>query len=98
MVRALRRGNAKSSIDLRRLWQKKGRFVMISLSLDESRETAKKFVRNKEIHWTQVFLGDWGQDRVTKDFEVGAIPSIWLLGPDGKIISRNLRDSSIIDE
>jgi len=71
------------------------RFVMISLSLDENVEAPKKFVRNKNIRWTQVFLGDWGQDRVTKDFEVGAIPSIWLIGPDGKIISRNLRGPKI---
>jgi hypothetical protein len=68
---------------------------MISLSLDENVEAPKKFVRNKNIRWTQVFLGDWGQDRVTKDFEVGAIPSIWLIGPDGKIISRNLRGPKI---
>ena len=71
------------------------RLVMISLSLDDNLEAPRKFVRNKDIRWTQVFLGDWGQDRVTKDFEVGAIPSIWLIGPDGKIISRNLRGPKI---
>jgi peroxiredoxin len=74
---------------------KDSRFVMISLSLDENVNAPKKFVQDKGIHWMQVFLGDWGQDKVTKDFEVNVIPSIWLIAPDGKIISRNLRGAKI---
>jgi thiol-disulfide isomerase/thioredoxin len=71
------------------------RFIIISLSLDAGLADPQKFVRSKGIRWTQGFLGDWGQDRVTKDFEVGSLPSIWLIGPDGKIISRNLRGPKI---
>lgn len=74
---------------------KDSRFVMISLSLDEKQEALKKFVLEKDIRWLQVFLGDWDQNRVTKNFEIGAIPSIWLIGPDGTIISRNLRGPEI---
>jgi len=71
------------------------RFVMISLSLDPELEAPQKFIRTRNIQWKQAFLGDWGQDHVTRDFEVGAIPSIWLIGPDGTIISRNLRGEKI---
>jgi thiol-disulfide isomerase/thioredoxin len=74
---------------------KDSRFEMISLSLDPEPAAPKKFVRDNHTRWTQVFLGDWGLDRVTKDFEVNAIPSIWLLGPDGKIISSDLRGPKI---
>lgn len=71
------------------------RLVMISLSLDEDTAAPKAFVRDKKIPWTQVFLGDWGQDTVTKALEVNFIPSIWLIGPDGRIVSRNLRGQKI---
>jgi thiol-disulfide isomerase/thioredoxin len=70
-------------------------FAMISLSLNEDAAAPKAFVRDRDIRWTQVFLGDWGQDTVTKALEISSIPSIWLIGPDGKIISRSLRGPKI---
>lgn len=71
------------------------RFMVVGLSLDENSEAPEKFLRGKNVHWLQGFLGDWGQDKVTKKYEISAIPSIWLLGPDGTIISRNLRGPEI---
>jgi peroxiredoxin len=86
--------NLKATYDA---FGKNNRLVMISLSLDDNFDALQKFVQAKDIRWTQVFLGDWDQDKVTKDFEVGSIPSIWLIGPDGKIISRSLSGSKMID-
>ena len=65
------------------------------LSLDEDMAASRKWVRKNGIPWTQRFPGDWEQDQVTKDFEVISIPSIWLIGPDGKIISRSFRGLKI---
>jgi len=71
------------------------RFAMISLSLDSDRSQPKGYVEANKVGWEQVFLGDWNLDSVTKAFEVDSIPSIWLIGPDGKIIARGLRGSKI---
>ena len=71
------------------------RFVMISLSLDQSAGLPKKFAQSHEIKWLQGFLGDWNKDTVTKDYCVRGIPSIFLIGPDGKIIAQNLRGEEI---
>lgn len=71
------------------------RFVMISLSLDQSARLPKKFAQNRDLKWIQGFLGDWSRDTVTKDYCVRGIPSIFLLGPDGKIIAMNLRGDAI---
>ena len=71
------------------------RFAMISLSLDKERKDPKGYVEANKVGWTQVFLGDWDQDNVTKAFEVDSIPSVWLIGPDGKIIAKGLRGSKI---
>ena len=71
------------------------RFVMVSLSLDQTTALPKKFAQSHDIQWLQGFLGDWSKDTVTKDYCVRGIPSIFLIGPDGKIIAQNLRGESI---
>lgn len=70
-------------------------FVMISLSLDQKTAQPKEFVKKHDIQWLQGFLGDWSKDTVTKDYSVQGIPSIFLIGPDGKIIAQNLRGERI---
>jgi peroxiredoxin len=72
------------------------RFVMISLSTDSDREALSKFVKAKNLAWTQVFLGgDSPKDMVAKNYGVTLIPQIMLIGPDGKIIARDLRGPKI---
>ena len=84
--------NLKATYDA---FGKDSRFVMISLSLDPNVEAPLKFAQDKDIKWVQGFLGDWSKDNVTKDYAVYGIPSIFLIGPDGKVIDQNLRDTRI---
>jgi thiol-disulfide isomerase/thioredoxin len=72
------------------------RFVMISLSLDQKAGLPRKFAQDHDIKWLQGFLGDWSKDNVTKDYSVRGIPSIFLIGPDGKIIAQGLRGGEIM--
>jgi thiol-disulfide isomerase/thioredoxin len=72
-----------------------GRLVMISLSLDADPAEPKKFARNEGMAWTQGFLGDWSNDKVTQDYGVYGIPAILLIGPDGKVLATDLRGSNI---
>ncbi|AMV36376.1 carboxypeptidase regulatory-like domain-containing protein [Planctomyces sp. SH-PL62] len=71
------------------------RFAMISLSLDATRAEVVKFLKDKPQPWTQVFLGDWSTDEVTKTYGVDGIPAIFLLDPDGKIVAQDLRGAKI---
>ena len=71
------------------------RFAMIGLSLDDDPEKPQAYAEEHEIGWTQGFLGDWSDDEVTKSYGVSGIPSIWLIGPDGTILARNLRGVGI---
>ena len=84
--------NMKATYDA---FGKDPKFVMISLSLDPKISAPEKFVHDKDIQWVQGFLGEWSKDTVTKDYAVFGIPSIFLIGPDGKIIAQNLREASI---
>lgn len=67
------------------------RFVMVGLSLDSEPAAPLKYTQTNELNWEQWFLGDWSEDSVTKLYGVRAIPSIWLIGPDGKVIAKGLR-------
>ena len=74
---------------------KDDRLIMISLSLDNSSDDPKNYAQTNGMVWTQCFLGDWDKDTVTKDYGVRGIPSIWLIGPDGKVIAKDLRGDAI---
>lgn len=71
------------------------RFVAMSLSLDEKMDEPKAFAKSNGMTWTQGFLGDWNKATVPNDFGVKGIPSLWLIGPDGKVIAKDLRGEAI---
>jgi thiol-disulfide isomerase/thioredoxin len=71
------------------------KFAMISLSLDPSKDDVAKFLKDKKQPWTQVFLGDWSKDEVTKKYGVELIPTIILLDPEGKIVAQDLRGEEV---
>ena len=71
------------------------RFAMVSLSLDPEVAAPRKFAAKNDIGWTQGFLGDWSKSDVPERFGVEGIPAIFLIGPDGKIVARDLRGEAI---
>jgi peroxiredoxin len=73
------------------------RFVMISLSSDSEPDAPRKFARAKGIAWAQAFLGSDWSNPVAKNYGISAIPQIMLIGPDGKMLARDLRGSKIRD-
>ena len=68
---------------------------MIGLSLDPKQSAPLAYAKKNELGWIQGFLGDWAKTDVPKQFGVEGIPSIFLIGPDGKILQSNLRGSGI---
>ena len=84
--------NLKTTYDT---FGKDAHFVMISLSLDPNRASPEKFVKDNGIGWTQVFLGEWSKDMVTPNYGVFGIPTIFLIGPDGKVLAADLRGPKI---
>ena len=71
------------------------RFVMISLSLDDSVSAPANYTRKNNMKWNQGFLGPWEESKVTPLYGVNGIPSIFLIDPDGKIIGADLRGAEI---
>ncbi len=71
------------------------RFVPISLSLDNNIAEPLKYVRQKKLSWLQGFIGEWSKATILDDFGIEGIPSIWLIGPEGKVIAKDLRGDQI---
>jgi thiol-disulfide isomerase/thioredoxin len=71
------------------------RFRMVGLSLDPVSKTPRDYAKKNDLGWTMGFLGEWSKSEVPNTYGVEGIPSIFLIGPDGKIIARDLRGPAI---
>ena len=71
------------------------RFVLVSLSLDPDAQPAIDYVKKNELGWVHVFLGDWGKTKVPEQFGVRGIPAYFLIGPDGKLISKEVNGNNM---
>ncbi len=67
-------------------------FTILGVSLDDSSANWKKAIKKDHLNWTQVSdLKGW-KNAVEQKYGVRAIPSNWLIDPDGKIVGHNLRE------
>ena len=71
------------------------RFAIIGLSLDPERSKLASFVEKRNLLWPQGFLGNLIEDPVTRKYGITAIPAVFLIGPDGRIIQRGLSGPQI---
>ncbi len=71
------------------------RFAMIGLSLDKGMDAPRIYAAQNGLQWPQGFLGDWDKTKVPESYGVNGIPAIWLIGPDGKIVAKDLRGKGI---
>ena len=67
---------------------KRPNFELLSVNLDKSRKDALKFVKDNRIKGWHGYAGHWEHKTVT-EFGVRAIPSLYLLGEDGKVLMIN---------
>jgi len=71
------------------------RFAMISLSVDAQAAQPLDFAKKNGLRWVQGFLGESEKSPVPDLYGVDGIPAVFLIGPDGKIVARDLRGPAI---
>jgi peroxiredoxin len=70
-------------------------FDIIGVSLDQSQDKLKGFLKDRKVTWQQFFDGKgWGNKLATK-YGVQSIPATYLLDRDGKIIDKDLRGEAL---
>jgi thiol-disulfide isomerase/thioredoxin len=69
------------------------KFFMLSLSEDEDLKEATRMAKLENITWPQAWVGT--DSPCIKTCGASAIPASFLIGPDGRIISRDLRGNDL---
>lgn len=90
-------GETPNLVDVFKRFGDDERFAMIGLSLDNAVDEPRDYTSKNDMNWTQTFLGEWSASPVPDAYGVEGIPSIMLVGPDGKIVATNLRGAGIGD-
>lgn len=64
---------------------------MVGISLDRTKDDAAKFVKQNNMDWIQTFDGEGNQTAIR--YGIQSIPTIFVVGKDGVILSVDARDN-----
>lgn len=59
--------------------------------LGRARAVLTDFTAKEKMPWPQYFDGEWWQNPIAKRHAINAIPAMFLVGPDGRIVTTNAR-------
>ena len=81
------------------------RFLLVGVSCDEAAQAPAKYTKANALSWTQVFGGPVPRSEraaPAKDFQnvgeiysIRGIPATFLIGPNGRILARDLRGPAL---
>jgi thiol-disulfide isomerase/thioredoxin len=63
--------------------------------LAAAKEKLETFTAKESMPWPQYFDGEWWQNPIAKRYAVNAIPAMFLLGPDGKVVTTTARGEKL---
>lgn len=78
---------------LRALWERFGenpRFAMIGLSFDSNTKQCRDYIHKHDLGWTQAMVEMGFKSDLAERYDVRGIPTILLIGPDGRIAAIKL--------
>jgi thiol-disulfide isomerase/thioredoxin len=56
---------------------------------DDNKRKVADFIKAKDLPWTQTYAGEW--PKVAVKYGVSSIPTVWVVGKDGSILSASAR-------
>jgi len=66
-------------------------FEVLAISLDSDRTALERFVKKKALPWPQYFDGKGWDNAIAAKYGIHAVPALWLVGRDGKVVSQDVR-------
>lgn len=69
--------------------------VGVSLDLAKDRQKLVDYIRDHELPWPQHFDGQGFKNRFAAQFSINAIPTMFLLNQDGKVVSTDARGAKL---
>jgi thiol-disulfide isomerase/thioredoxin len=73
-----------------------GRLLVLEANLDADPEAARHYLTGRRVPWMQSTAGDWADAMGLSRFGAAGLPSAFLIGPDGKVLARDLYGSGIL--
>jgi thiol-disulfide isomerase/thioredoxin len=70
-------------------------FTILGVSLDRSKDSWMKAIYDDQLAWTQVSDLKYWSNEVAAKYKIQSIPQNFLVGPDGKIVAKNLRGENL---
>lgn len=70
-------------------------FTVLGVSLDRIKESWIQAIYEDKLTWTHVSDLKFWNNEVAQKYHIQSIPQNFLIGPDGKIIGKNLRGSDL---
>jgi thiol-disulfide isomerase/thioredoxin len=80
--------------DIQKSFGANPRFALISLACDQKDEAPRQYIRENGLIWTHGFAGELTTS-VGLSYHVRSIPATFLIGPDGRILAKNLRGAEL---
>jgi thiol-disulfide isomerase/thioredoxin len=66
-------------------------FEIVGISLDSDRGALEKFTAANQMTWPQFFDGKGWENELAQRFKIQSVPTMWLLGRDGKLVDPSPR-------
>jgi peroxiredoxin len=70
-------------------------FEILGVSLDRTRDAWLKAIEDDGLIWKHVSDLQYFNSEAARTYQINAIPATYLIGPDGKILDKNLRGPSL---
>jgi peroxiredoxin len=67
-------------------------FDVVGISLDSDKSALQDFTKQNGMVWPQYFESSGGDNKFAVQYGVPYIPTMWLVGKDGNILTTNARD------
>ncbi len=82
---------------IQKLVTKYGRrgFYAIGVNFDTSRSDVERYVANEKLSWLQIHEPGGLENRLANEMGILTLPTMILVGKDGKVLSRNIHISEI---
>ncbi len=70
-------------------------FEILGVSLDRTKEAWVRAIEEDGLPWKHVSDLKYFNSEAAETYQINAIPATYLIGPDGKIVAKNLRGASL---
>jgi thiol-disulfide isomerase/thioredoxin len=66
-------------------------FEIVGISFDQDKQSLEGFVKDRDMTWVQFFDGKGWENTYGVKYGISGIPTMWLVGKDGRVIDFNAR-------